>query len=446
MKSLQGDDLAPPSRPGNPAIHWIIANPFLCAAAVYLAIKGVQFIVATPDNSEWDNVFVYAGKLLLRGGDLYGTPPTQFQLNHPYTYPPFHAMLGIPFVFLPHLLSRVGWFLICAISLITLWKLSWKIAGGSELNHGGWTKDEALICILGVICGMRYIDGALGHQQSDILIDALLVSGCVAWQHRRDFLAASAWGLAAAFKGPPLIMAPYLAWRGRWLAAAWTVALAIGLNLLPDLIHKAPHDIWLTQWYTRVIQPKNGQIGAWYVDVTINQSIAGAALRFFTTHWSIAGGQLNVTFDKHVLAPKTLKLLVYGFEGILGLAAAWALGRPFRRAPDARVAGLECALVFILMLLFSPMSHKTHFGILILPGFFVARMAVVEKNRLAIVGIVICMIVIGVLDHFVFYNAVGDMFAWYGNIMWGTFALGMVCFWALPKERNKHRLIHETEI
>jgi hypothetical protein len=446
MTAPQGNEVASPSRPGNPAIQWIVDNPFLCAAAVYLAIKGIQFVVATPDNSEWDNVFVYAGKLLLNGGDLYGTPPTQFQLNHPYTYPPFHAMLGIPFSFLQHFWSRVGWFLLSAVSLITIWKVGWKIAGGSALNRGGWTPSEALICILGVICGMRYIDGALGHQQSDILIDALLVSGCFAWQKRRDFLAATAWGLAAAFKGPPLILAPYLAWRGRWAAAAWMVVLTVALNLVPDLIHRAPHDIWLQQWYTRVIQPKNGQIGAWYVDVTINQSIAGAALRFFTTHWAIVNNQLAVTFDKHILAPKTLKLLVYGFEAMLALLAAWALWPPFRRPSGEHVAGLECALVFILMLLFSPMSHKTHFGILILPGFFVARMAVVERNRLAIIGIAICLIVIGVLDHFVFYNAVGDMFAWYGNIMWGTFALGMVCFWALLKERNKHRLIHETEI
>ena len=36
---------------------------------------------------------------------------------------------------------------------------------------------------------------------------------------------------------------------------------------------------------------------------------------------------------------------------------------------NARRLGLECALMFILMLLLSPMSHKTHFGILMLPGF-----------------------------------------------------------------------------
>jgi hypothetical protein len=428
----------------NPAIlrrfrQWIIANPFLFAGVIYLLVNGVQLVFSRPDTSEWDQVFVRAARQLIDNQDIYSVPvvtstrpsPELFQLLHPFTYPPFQALIGIPFSFLPHLLSRIGWFLVQVVSLATLWVVSWKISGGRPLNRGRWTLREAAICILGLSAGMRYVQGVFGHQQSDILIDALLVVGCFAWQYKRDFLAASAWGLAAAFKGPPLLLAPYLAWRGRWVAAIWMVVLAIGLNLVPDAIHRAPQGIWLTQWYTRIVKPTSGDVGAWYVDVTINQSIAGAAHRFFTTGWSITNGELDISYNKKILPPKVLKLLVYAVEMGLLIAAAWGMGRPFRWPRDVYSAGLESTLVIILMLLLSPMSHKTHFGILILPGFFVARMAIEHHDRVAALCLFVCVVLIGLLDHFFFYTVLGDVLAWYGNVMWGTIALGIACFHAL---------------
>jgi len=419
--------------------QWIVANPFLFVGVIYLLGNGLQLVFSRSDTSEWDQVFVRAARQLIDKGDIYSVPvvtstrpsPELFQLLHPFTYPPFQAIIAIPFTFLPHLLSRMGWFLVQVVALTTLWKLSWKITGGRPLNGGRWTPAEAAICVLGLIAGMRYVQGAFGHQQSDILIDAFLVAGCFAWQRGRDFVAASAWGVAAAFKGPPLLLAPYLAWRGRWAAAAWTIVLAIALNLVPDAIHRAPHGIWLTQWYTRIVKPTSGDVGAWYVDVTINQSIAGAAHRFFTTGWSIANGKLDISYNKSILPPKVLKLLVYALEFVLVMTAAWGMGRPFRRPPDAYSAGLESALVIILMLLLSPMSHKTHFGILILPGFFVARMAIEHRDRVAAWCMLACVIVIGLLDHFFLYTALGDIFAWYGNVMWGAIALGIACFYSL---------------
>ena len=421
---------------GIPLRKWITENPFLIAAAVYLVGNGIQLLFARAASSEWEQVFVYSANVLIHGGDIYAPGINQFQLNHPFTYPPFHALLAIPFTFLPQFLSRLGWFIVQIFALTALWKLGWKISGGRPLTRGRWNITEAAICILGLLAGMRYIQGAFGHQQSDILIDAFLVAGCFAWQYRRDFLAATAWAIAAAFKGPPLIMALYLAWRGRWLAAGWLIVLAVALNLVPDLIDHSPHGIWLTQWYTRIVKPTSGQIGAWYVDVTINQSIAGAAHRFFTTDWQLTSHQLIVTPVKSIISDRPLKLMVYTLDAALLLAAALAMGKPLRRPTDSQSAGLECALMFILMLLLSPMSHKTHFGILILPGFFVARAALANRDRVAAACMFICLIVIGLLDHFFLYPPLGDLFAWYGNVTLGAAALGIACCHILLKKPN----------
>jgi hypothetical protein len=434
-----------PDRQGKDALRWITQNPFLVAGAIYLLINGLQLLIAKTDGSEWDQVFVYSSRVLLHGGDLYAPGINQFQLNHPYTYPPFHAMLAIPFAALPHLLSRLGWFAVQLVALTALWILSWRISGGKRLNGGQATPAEIIICLLGLAAGMRFIQGAFGHQQSDILIDALLAAGCFAWQRRRDMAAASAWGLAAAFKGPPLIMSIYLAWRGRWLAAAWMVILAVGLNLLPDVIDRpptSPHlspNIWLNQWYTRMIKPVSSQIGGWYVDVTINQSLAGAAHRFFTTDWSLDHRQLNITYNKKVLSDAAVKRIVYAVDLALLLAAACVMRRPFHRPADTYIAGLECALMFILMLLLSPMSHKTHFGILMLPAFFVARSAIENRDAVSIACIAFCTLVIGVLDHFFVFPPLGDVFAWYGNITLGALALAAGCWTLLLRSPRQNQ-------
>jgi hypothetical protein len=225
-------------------------------------------------------------------------------------------------------------------------------------------------------------------------------------------------------------MAPYLAWRGRWLAAAWMIFLAVAVNLVPDVIDRAPQGIWLTQWYTRIVKPTSSEIGAWYVDVVINQSIAGTAHRYFTTGLEFANGKLNVTLGEERLPPRVQKDLVYAIDAGLLAAVAWAIGMPFRRPEDSQRLMLECATIIVLMLLLSPMSHLTHFGILMFPGFIVARMAVEKRNPVAIGVMVFVLISIGLLDHFP-YPPIGVLAGWLGNVTWGAVVLGIGCFYAL---------------
>ena len=316
--------------------RWIFANPFLAAAVIYILANLVQLLFSKPGSSEWQEVFVHAARRLIGTGDIYAPGPDTFQATHPFTYPPFHSLVAIPFVFLPQVLSRLGWFIIQVVCLIILWQLSWKISGGRRLNRGRWTLSEAVICILGLCAGMRYVQGVFGHQQSDLLIDALLVAGCFAWQHRRDFLAASAWGIAAAFKGPPLLMAPYLAWRGRWLAAAWTIILAIAVNFAPDAIHRRSawhlaHAVVHPHRQTPKRRDRRLVRRCHYQPIHRRR-----AHRFFTTDWSIVDGRLNV-YNKKLLSDETQKLLVYGLEAALLIAAAWAMGRPLRIFPNPKL-------------------------------------------------------------------------------------------------------------
>ena len=59
--------------------------------------------------------------------------------------------------------------------------------------------------------------------------------------------------LAAAFKGPPLLFVGYLAFRRRWLAAGATTVVALGANLLPDLIARPAGETWFGRWVGRIL-------------------------------------------------------------------------------------------------------------------------------------------------------------------------------------------------
>ena len=167
-----------------------------------------------------------------------------------------------------------------------------------------------------------------------------------------------------------------------------------------------------------------------YVDVTINQSFAGAAHRFFTTGWSIANGQLNGFLQQE--NPPAEGSKARGLCLGIRLVGRRRLGHgpPLHRPSDARTAGLESALVMILMLLLSPMSHKTHFGILILPGFFVARMAIEQRDRIAAWCMLACVILIGLLDHLLLHGP-GRRAGMVRQRHVGCDPLGIACFHSL---------------
>jgi hypothetical protein len=415
--------------------RWAEPRLFLIGAVGYLIYNFVKF-VTFKKFQEWDQVFVFAARRLRQGIDIYSPGTTQEQLWHPHTYPPFQALAAVPFSFLPMRLSQLIFVLICEAALVALWRVAWRISGGKRLGNGRLNWREAAICAVGIFPGMRYVQGCFGHQQTDVIIASLLVCGCFYWSVRRDILAATFWGVAAAMKGPPLLLAPYLAWRGRWMAAMWMTLLAVGLNLAPELVARPAHGIWLTQWYDTILKPKDDYVGQWYVDVILNQSLAGAAYRNATTSWRIVPHELKVTRHPPVIAPKTMMLMLRGIEVAMLAGAIWAMGRPFRRPASAHQAVLEASVVFILALLFSPMSHRTHFGILILPGLLVTRLAIEGRNRACIWATVACFILIGLMDRNFFGQALGDLFAWYGNVTLGTIALGIGCCAALVQLRK----------
>jgi hypothetical protein len=414
---------APPLR------RWLLDHPYTAAGFLVLSALSVPFL--SRDDSEWEYVYMRAAHELRDGRDIY-------QLDIGNSYPPFAALTALPFTALPQWAGRGLWLAVNFGCLVFLLRGAWRLAGGELLQAGARAPLRAhLAAILGALCGAFYLQNCLAHQQTDVVLGALLIAGCLALSRERALMAATCFGLAAAVKCTPLLWAPYLVWRRRPLAATWLVVVALGVNLLPDLVHSPKSGrLWLSEYYLRYLRPLGAPehyVGTWHSDLVYNQSIAGAAQRWLTTTWEWTPADCNVGARPGHMGPQELKVVVYGVEALLVLVTLAICGRPFRRplseAPTTTAGrnAPEYSIILLFMLLFSPMSSKAHFGVLILPGFCLARAVLVDKRRL-LSPVLAAVILLAVLSN---KDPLGErlytLSLWLGCVTWETLLLLAGC-------------------
>jgi len=266
----------------------------------------------------------------------------------------------------------------------------WKLAGGVKLepitrftaDHGIW--------LAGMITGIFYVFNGLSNQSTDLVDGLFMVAGCVALSSRRMLLAATLLGVAAGLKATPLLWCAYLLWKREWLASLWMVVVALGINFVPDLIASCPSaGTWLGGWinsYLAQFQNADYMPGTWYSHIYLNQSLAGMMSRTFLFDWTWTDAGMKV-----IQRPSTVPPMVFKMAWLLAgmaLVAVCALACWKRHNKDRNIIvassenALEYSLVMLLMVLLSPMSSKSHFGILILPGMILAKTAWEQRSVL----------------------------------------------------------------
>lgn len=401
---------------------WLKTHPFTGLGVAVLLIVGVSF--CRRQDSEWEQVYLTAAAHLWNGTELY-------RIQDGYLYPPFMALTALPFLFVPAPLSRPLWFAVNVLALFALLRWSWRLAGGGRLEgSAAVNRGEKLAALLGFLCSISYIENCLAHQQTDLVIAAVLAGGCLLLQRGRVLLAATLFGLCAACKCTPLLWAPYLVWRGRLLSALWVVVVAAAVNLLPDLVSSSGRGQLLEQEHaSRYLMPMTASdhyIGTWGSDPIYNQSLTGLGQRWCMTTWSWATNDCTIQPRVPLLQPRSLRICVYGGELMLLGIVLWICRRPFQQlnyGKDESLQALECGIVLILMVLLSPMSSKAHFGTLIVSGFCLARAAVSRQGWLLKVLMAGC-IVLGLLCN---KDPLGErlytLSLWYGVVTCQTLLL-----------------------
>ena len=191
-------------------------------AALYVAGTQIPGAVLWPWHPGMIDLDVYrrTGQLLLAGQDFFDAE------GLPWIYPPFAALLTVPFAVLSFEVAAVGWLALCVAALAAILY---------RLEFTGWRLSLAVtLCVLFV----EPVTETLGFGQLGILLVAAAVLDSMPGPRLlRRRIAPEGWltGLATAVKLTPATVAAYNFFAGRrkpGLIAFATFVAATGLGFL----------------------------------------------------------------------------------------------------------------------------------------------------------------------------------------------------------------------
>lgn len=364
------------------SISWMRTHPITLITSAIMLGYLITYLV-TP-HSPWAELYVRAADQLVHGENVY-------EAKLGFAYPPVRALMMVPFLALPAWGQQVGWWMCNVICLVLMCQWMWKLAGGLKLEPVTKLTANHFIWLAGILTGIFYVFNGLSNQATDVVECLFMIGGCLAMSSRRVLLAATLFGIAAGLKATPLLWCAWLIWQRQWIATAWLVAVAIGINLVPDAISQCPtSSTWLGGWVqTYLVQFQNANYtpGNWGSHVYYNQSLAGMMNRMFLSDWTWSDGTMHVINLAPAVSPMVYKLGLLAVEAVLLGVCALGFWRRSSFKSDATAPrfsyepGLEYSMVMMLMVLLSPMSSKSHFCILILPGMMLARVAWEQRSK-----------------------------------------------------------------
>lgn len=353
-----GDPVAGPA--GGPArdLPWraIAVYALLGAAALFILLRNLG------STNDFDN-FLPFGAAALAGLNPYTPEMVELFGSGPLwsTWPPSFAPLAAA---LARMEALLGWPVtvvlwqaagLGAVALVLAVYARWLYGRGLALRPG---PDRLPLHTFAALAGLavpaRVVLSNFEYNQVHAIVLGLAVAGLWLLRTGRRWTGGLAVGLSTAFKAVPLLLLPYLAWRGRWKdAAAGAAGCAVAGALLPALL-LGPADTaeWYRSWWAFV-----GDLPFPFVHT--NQSLQGTLTRLLAP----AAGDGHV-FGAGPLGGHGAPRLVLLGALVLGLAGAAAFGRPGRSVGAGREA-LEIGVVFAAMALFAPTGWKYHYAVLL---------------------------------------------------------------------------------
>ena len=397
-----------------------------CRVLIFNVLGLLAMPVYVRGTGDWEDVYLSAAQRLHNRGEL-------FELRTGYVYPPFGAMVAVPFTFMSRSAGLFAWAALNSLAVVVVLVGAWRLSGGRALpGRVGTTKADYAAFWLGGLAAFGFMLDAAANWQTDLLIGAVLIGGCLLIASDRSIAGGLLIGLAAAFKCTPLLFVPYLVWKRRFCAAAVVVVAAFGLNLLPDLVYP-PTDgpsrvvVWANRFLTPLTEADRDP-GVWASGVDFNHSVAGGTLRWFAFDQAESNGRfVSVPKAERQVSTSDLKRLNFAITALLGLVALVALWRRPSEITPGPVFAVEVGIVLTLMLLLSPMSSKPHFAVLIVPQLALVRLACQTRDRWLLALTAAVAIAGPCTGNDIIGRAAYDFLTWHGLIIGMTVLLFLGC-------------------
>lgn len=339
----------------------------LCAAAVGLVVAVLLPMIRRGEAGL--RIYMLAAERLVEGQAIYLIERDAF------TYPPFFALIFLPFEAIPEALDRPVWYFLSVVMLGASLGLvhrsvvpNWRISP-INASRRDWAFGLGLF-----ILTARHLMSPIENETHDLIVLLFLALMLDADRRGKEAATGVFAGLAVACKVTPLVFLPILLWQRRFVAAVTMVTIGVAATLLPDLVTpSADGQLWVASWYQTFLTNISPGIaakaeGAWTSWNQLNQSLAGTLHRLLTPLANPAEYQTDVSLWTPGADGRAAIILAAQLAVVAAVAVA--AGRPGAGRPGVRPVGFRqgtIAAALCAMVLLSPMSSKAHFGVLVVP-------------------------------------------------------------------------------
>jgi glycosyl transferase family 87 len=333
-------------------------------------------------------VWYETGQQVLHGGEVY---PDQWH-KFPFMYPPPCALFLAPI----SALGKTG----LVLSLVLVNAAAWicSIIFSVRLATGERRRAHLLLYLIPSFVVSVYVWGNFLLGQPSVVLLALMLGAFIALRGKFNVLAGVLIALAAAIKAFPVLAIVYLICRRYWIAAA-TLVLTLAFLLIVAPIPfrgyaQAKRDLqrWssgmLFKYDETGVGQRAGRSNSWR-----NQSIWGVSNRL------LRHVEYDPSYEEHTPVYANFVDLKFTTVNAIILAAAFLLGSAFiavmpassQRTPETDA--IECALLLLLILIFTPLSFGYLYAWLLYPlTAIVQRLLLAPVRRAGLLGLTISAI------------------------------------------------------
>ena len=314
------------------------------------------------------------GRHVLAGHEIYFLRSGKYD----FMYPPPCAL----FLAGASLLGQGGLILLLVAINSAAWfysaRLSAILAGGMAGARNVW------LYVIPNLLVIVYIWSSYHLGQPNLVLLALMLGAFFALRANREIVTGSLIAVAAAIKAFPVIAIVYLLYRRYWLAAVSLVVTLVFLLLILPAPFRGFERAWrdIEKWSAGMLKYSETSVGqrpmrsyTWK-----NQSLVGVSNRLLrhvdadaasAPHQPIYVNLANLKFS-------LVNAIVVGIA--LALGSVFIAVMPQRDMRTVETDAIEFALLFLLMLMVTPLSFGYFYSWLMLPFAVVTQLVLAAKD------------------------------------------------------------------
>lgn len=202
-------------------------------------------------------VFLEASEMVSQGVSPYNKWIFVSEGNYfEYFYSPLWATILIPFTHLPHYIPNLIWLFANAFFLYRVWKLLLNYIDKDSLT----SKQLSWILVLGIVVSIRCILYNFELIQITIFLLWGVLESLRMMEHKNKLLIGSLiLALVINIKIMPVVLIPYLIYRGYFKAVIFTLLFTLLFLFLPALVIGIDFNSFLLSEWWQAINPTNAK-------------------------------------------------------------------------------------------------------------------------------------------------------------------------------------------